>query len=154
MGALLAARYAVLHPNRVGRLVLLNPPLYRDSDQARETLRNTNRLYRFLLDSKLRQAGWQVVKLLPNIAPHSKLARELSLKNVIEKAQIFDDLSRIETDTLLVVGEEDRAEYLVNLENEQVSESVKVELIPTKHHSPITHAADIYRIINAFIRTE
>jgi pimeloyl-ACP methyl ester carboxylesterase len=138
MGALIASRYGTLYPDDVHSLILLHPPLYASPHEARQTLRSTGMLYRFLLDSSYRQLAWLIIRSLPIsiIGRHSQQSREKSLRNVIEAAEIFDDLSSIRTDTLLVVGTNDRKEYIANIAKFQLSEAVTVTLEAVNHHSP------------------
>lgn len=139
MGALLAARYGRLHPGSVWTLILLHPPLYKDSAEAYATLRATNRLYRFLLDSHYRRLGWALIKTFAGyyIRNHGRAARERSLKNVIEKAEAFDDLKTISVRTMLIVGLKDRVEYANNLVLHDISEAITVFEEEVTHHSPI-----------------
>jgi cis-3-alkyl-4-acyloxetan-2-one decarboxylase len=153
MGALLAARYGNVFPNRVSALILLHPPLYTTPHEARATLRNTGMLYRFLLDSNYRRIGWALIKgfAYTKIGKHSRHSRERSLQNVIEQAKVFSDLKRSATDTLLIVGLRDRAEYLQNVSDALLAESVTVIKENVTHHSPIEEPALIQRRILDFI---
>ena len=138
MGALIAARYGTLHPGKVSSLVLLHPPLYSDTVETRATLRNTSPFYRFLLDSRYRQAMWLVMRVFSftYLGSHSQQSRERSLKNVIEVAEVFSDLKDVHPKTLLLVGKKDRKEYLNNLPKFQLSQSVSVAIENVTHHSP------------------
>lgn len=139
MGAVLSARYATVYPKGVQQAVLLNPPLYMNPKEARETLRNTGRLYRFLLDSRFRQTGWVILKALakPVIGKHNKHARHGSLRHIIETAELFDDLKHIQVPSLLLVGTEDRPEYLKNIYQSSLGDQVKVVTLPLSHHAPV-----------------
>lgn len=153
MGGLIAARYGKLHPDNINALVLLHPPLYIDSEEARATLRKTNALYRFLLDSRYRRIGWIIIKtvLRRHIGQHSLTAREKSLLNVIEAAELFDDLKDISTKTLLVAGLRDRAEYIENLAHTKLRPSITVLKEDVAHHSPIHEPELIQQRILSFI---
>lgn len=139
MGALLAARYVIEYRTDVKRLFLFNPPLYLNTQQARSTLRDTNRAYRFLLDSRYRDIGWNILKHLPGnlIGDHSILARDLSIRHVIELAEFTSDLQKLKTKTILVVGKNDRQIYQENLKNLALPKNVEVVLADASHHSPI-----------------
>lgn len=139
MGALLAARYSLEHAADVKNLLLFNPPLYKNSQQAHATLRNTNRAYRFLLDSNYRNAVWSIIKYMPTrlIGDHSAAARDLSIHNVIETAEFIEDLRKVKTKTVLVVGKNDRPIYQENLRSISVPDNVKVAVADVSHHSPI-----------------
>lgn len=153
MGALLATRYAVLHPDKVTSLALLHPPLYKDIDEARKSLRETGRLYRFLLDSKYRRFGWALIKTFATyrIAKHSRMSREGSMKNVIELSEVFGDLEKVETRTLLLIGLKDRPEYMINLNQAQLSNSVEVITKNVSHHSPVKKPLMLQKTILDFI---
>ena len=155
MGALIATRFCTTHPDKVTALILLHPPLYRNTDEARKTLRNTSGLYRFLLDSRYRELGWKLMKVatFSQIAPHSSAAREKSLENIIEKAEIFGDLATIPVKTLLIVGQRDRKEYLTNLHRHPLSTLVSVTIEDTNHHSPRYDASLIQKRTEHFIET-
>jgi pimeloyl-ACP methyl ester carboxylesterase len=153
MGALLAARYSNVFTSKVSALILLHPPLYTTPHEARATQRNTGMLYRFLLDSSYRRIGWAIIKALAytKIGKHSRHSRERSLQNVIEQAKVFSDLKRSATDTLLIIGLRDRVEYLQNVSNTLLAESVTVMKENVTHHSPIEEPVLIQRRILDFI---
>jgi pimeloyl-ACP methyl ester carboxylesterase len=138
MGGLIATRYSTIHPASVRSLILLHPPLYSDSTEAHRTLRRTGVIYRFLLDSPYRRLAWIMIRGLcfSLIGNHSRRSREKSLQNVVEAAEMFDDLSSIRPRTLLVVGTGDRKEYQANLTKFDLSQSVAVALEAVNHHSP------------------
>jgi pimeloyl-ACP methyl ester carboxylesterase len=153
MGALIAARYSKVFPDKISSQILLHPPLYKDLVEARATLRNTGILYRFLLDSRYRRLGWMLVKVLAyyRIGKHSLTSREQSLRNVIEKAELFDDFKNTDTNTMLVVVLRDRAEYVTNVSNHSLSKSVTVLKADVTHHSPIQEPYLIQEKILHFI---
>lgn len=136
MGALIAARYAVLHPGHVARVGLVNPPLYASGAEAHSTLRGTSRLYRMLLDSRRRHLVWTIAHrvLRTRIGRHTPHARDLSLRRVIETAEAFDDLARIRVPTLVVVGSRDRPEYARNLRDFEPQPNVRVKFLDGGHH--------------------
>lgn len=139
MGALLAARYSRLHAAEVKSLILLHPPLYKDMAQARETLRSTGVFYRALLDSRVRHYLWIVLRNLGAVSRHTRYSREHSLANIIEKAELLDDLGSLRRKTLLFVGSRDRKIYLENLRENLVGYSnpaVEVMVANVGHHSP------------------
>jgi pimeloyl-ACP methyl ester carboxylesterase len=153
MGALLAARYSNVFSNKVSALILLHPPLYATPHEAHATLRKTGMLYRFLLDSRYRRLGWALVKACAytKIGKHTYHSRERSLRNVIEQAKIFSDLRRSATDTLLVIGLKDREEYLQNMTDAVLAETITVVKENVTHHSPVEEPALIQRHILDFI---
>lgn len=153
MGALIAARYSNVFPSKVSASILLHPPLYMTPHEAYTTLRKTNTLYYFLLNSRYRRLGWALVKTIARtrIGKHSRYSRERSLCNVIEQAEIFNDLENSATDTLLIVGLRDRQAYLENVTNAPIAKSVTVITENVTHHSPVEEPALIQRRILDFI---
>jgi pimeloyl-ACP methyl ester carboxylesterase len=153
MGALIALRFARAHPERVSSLVLLHPPLYISTHQARMTLLATGKHYRFLLASRFRRFGWGTLRLLfagQRKLRHTRRSRENSLRNIILAAQGMDDLKYLATRTLLVLGSYDREEYIQNMRHASLSEYVSVTIEPVSHHSPIRHSDSVFKLIRAF----
>lgn len=156
MGALIAARYGRLHVDEVKSLILLHPPLYTDMVQARETLRNTGAFYRALLDSRVRHYLWIVLRNLGVASRHTRYSRENSLVNIIEKAELFDDLEALKKKTLLLVGSKDRKVYLENLREhlvDQINPAVQVVVANLGHHSPRLQPKIVLRRIADFMHT-
>lgn len=155
MGAILAARYAATHPENVENIVLLNPPLYMSPEEARQTLRHTGRIYRFLLDSRFRQTGWILFKTIarPIIGRHNKHARHGSLQNIIEKAELFSDLEKASVKTLLLIGTHDRPQYLKNVYAHKLNKHVTITELPLSHHAPLIAPALITEAITGSIDT-
>lgn len=153
MGALLAARYSRMHPEQVQAVILLNPPLYSDAEEARYVLRKTGRIYRFLLDSRYRKYGWKLLRLgAPHlIKAHSNTSRDHSLMNIIEKPLIFDDLAKTTSRTLLLVGSKDRPEYITNLARLQSNPHVTVTVEDVSHHGAIKRPRVIQAAIIRFL---
>jgi len=152
MGALVAARYANLYPKNITRTILLHPPLYKNSSEAHRTLRDTSRFYAFLLDSRFRGLAWGTLRnaSFSIIARHTKQSREDSLQNIIEAAELFDDLATIRTPTLLVNGLKDRPVYRANLHQLQNLPNVQIVQAPVAHHSPIFNPRLVTAMINRF----
>lgn len=139
MGALVGAYFAKNQPERVERLIMLNPPLYLNSEQAINTLYATGRLYRFLLEGRGRSLLWGLLKLLPNqIRNHSGLAREQALQNIILSEKNFSIVTKPTVDSLLVAGKYDRPIYLQNLAMIKPSPLLQIKIIDTNHHAPRT----------------
>ncbi len=154
MGAMLAARYSLYYSYKVKSLVLLHPPIYRSLEEAERVLRSTGRVYRFLLDFRFRSIGWFLVRVFSfhNISKHNKDSRENSFKNVIGASEILDDLKRVKTRTLLLVGLLDRHEYRNNLKNTSLSPMIKVVYERISHHSPVLRSKLVSKIITDFIK--
>lgn len=153
MGALVASHFTKEHPDRVKSLILLHPPLYKDILDAHSTLRETGKLYRFLLDSKYRSIGWVFIKTFfrYQFGRHTRYSREKSLRNVIEATDIFGELEKVDVDTLLLTGSKDRPEYTKNLKNATMSKCVVLVEQNVSHHSPVKSPLMVYRIIDEFL---
>lgn len=152
MGALIAKRYTLNYSERVRRLILLNPPLYRDSAQVRQTLRDTSALYRFLLDSRYRNIAWPIIRFaLLGRMRHTRWSRERSLVNVIEKAEGFQDLQQLKQKTLLLVGLRDRPEYIENLKVFALARSVNLSLVDVAHNAPMQNPRYVKRAVMKFL---
>ena len=154
MGALLASKYASEHQRRIASLILLHPPLYADMVEAKATLRDTGRFYRFLLDSKYRAFGWLRIKtfLRYRIGKHTKHSREKSLRNVIEVAEIFGDLESSTLQTLLLVGSKDRPEYANNIARRSLGANIKVVIEDVTHHSPVQNPLLVRTLVHDFLQ--
>lgn len=151
MGALLAARYSLLYPDDVKRLFLLHPPLYKDREEVRTTLRGTGRVYRFLLDSRFRELGWKSMKYIPQIpiSAHSFISREKSMTHIIESAEFIEDLTRLHVPTTLLLGSKDRAEYIQNLLQLAHTDAITVTIKNLSHHSPLFQPKVITQLITS-----
>jgi pimeloyl-ACP methyl ester carboxylesterase len=156
MGALIADKYSIIYPKKVSSLILLNPPLYESAKEARTVLRKTSRIYRFLLDSRFRKFAWSALHIvsLNNISKHTNISRERSLKNIIEKSTILNDLTHTNTKTMLLVGRKDRKEYQKNLAKTRFSNSVKLYLENTTHHSPRQNTDLVKTLILNFLNKD
>lgn len=141
MGALLASRYSIIHPENVRSLLLLHPPLFKNRAEANTSLRATGKFYRFLLGSKFRSAGWALIRTfsLRHISAHNQASREGSLENVIESAEMNNDFLRISVRTKFLIGTHDRKEYIKNAKNLPTNPRVELIHCNVKHHSPISH---------------
>jgi pimeloyl-ACP methyl ester carboxylesterase len=153
MGALLAARYANAYPDDIAATVLLNPPLYASPEEAYGTLRQTSRLYRFLLDSRFRGAAWGALRTIPFgvIAAHTRQSREGSLRQVIERAELLHDLQTGSVPTLLLVGSNDRPIYMRNIQNHVLHDRVQIAVQPVAHHAPVLNTALVAGLITDFL---
>ncbi|TAL14466.1 alpha/beta hydrolase [Patescibacteria group bacterium] len=153
MGALLGARYAVEYPSKINSLILLNPPLYMSEEEAYETLRDTGRLYRFMLDSKFRGIAWTFARIatLGIIARHTRMSRDSTLSNIVQSAEIFTDLDAIQTPTLLLVGLKDRPEYLKNIRSHTFAKNIVVRIENVSHHSPLFYKTLLRPLITDFL---
>jgi hypothetical protein len=85
------------------------------------------------------------------ISPHGQAAREGSLRNVIELAEIFDGLQQVATKTLLVIGSKDRHQYLTNITLFPLSRSVKVTRQDVNHHSPFYKPDLVHQLVQSAI---
>ncbi|MGO1184361.1 MAG: alpha/beta fold hydrolase [Micrococcaceae bacterium] len=138
LGGLVSMKLARRHPELVSQLVVLNAPLYRDGEEARASILDTGRLYRFLLTSKFRALGWATARLVgfPLIGRHSAQAREGALEEVVFRGKGLSDLRKLNVPAVVVTGAQDREVYLSNLDDVELPESINVYVSPTGHHLP------------------
>lgn len=151
LGGLVSMKLARRHPELVSQLVILNAPLYRDGEEARSVILETSALYRFLLTSKFRAAGWVTARLLgfPVIGRHSAKAREGALEEVVFRGKGLSDLRKLEVPTVVVTGAQDREIYLSNLDAAELPESIDVYVSQTGHHLPTQAPHYVSWILNA-----
>ena len=127
MGTLLALRYAQTHPDDVSKLVLFNPPMFSSPEEAHDDIAATGRHYRAFLFSRFRRSIWRTIKILPRsprrvrpavslsdilAVPHQ--ARDGSLRNVVMRGNVFEEVALIDKPILVVVGQRDRRIYIKN----------------------------------------
>ncbi len=139
MGALLATRYAKLHPESVKAVGVMNPPIYRSAGQAYRTLRNTGFFYKLLLESRYRYVFWPLLRKLGPFSNHSRESREGSLKHIILHATLAEDLQALQVPGILLIGEKDRRIYLENIREMEFGKNVGIYVESSGHHAPITH---------------
>lgn len=154
MGALIAMRFAKEYDSRISSLILLHPPLYTSKQQAYSTLLATGRHYRLLIASRMRPLAWGIVRIAlkkSSVAmKHTKKSREGSLHQVIIASEGLSDLALLTTKTLLLFGSRDRREYSDNVKSVVLPENIHCEVADVTHHSPLTHPAMVYGLINEF----
>jgi pimeloyl-ACP methyl ester carboxylesterase len=153
LGGLVAARYANLYPEAIKKVVLLHPPLYRDSRQVIDTLLATGLHYRLLLGdvTKLNRLAWKVVQtVIPDIRAHTVNSRHLSMRHVVWKAELIKDLQSTSVPTLIIIGTKDRRIYQRNSSLIEQLDSVKVVAMPWSHHSALRKATDVAQLISRY----
>lgn len=147
MGTLIALRYATLHPERVSRLVLFNPPMFSSPEEAYADIAATGLRYRVLLFSKAQRAAWRTLKLLPrnptktrhpvsltDVLRVNRHARVGSLRNIVMQGNIFKEIEDLTTPTLIVVGQKDRVIYLKNAMQAHFPPHVTLKVNPYGHN--------------------
>ena len=164
MGALVALRYATVHPADVAKLMLFNPPLFKDRTQMKTEHLASARHYKLMLYSRARHGLWPLLKLVPrnptkrrttinftDTVRMSKAAREGSYHNVIGGATVFDDMAKLTMPTLLINGIHDRSIYAVNLAGRLLPETVHLKNIDADHHVIVRKQKLTEELINDFI---
>jgi pimeloyl-ACP methyl ester carboxylesterase len=164
MGALIAARYAITHSKDVSSLQLFNPPIYKNPEQALQTLTDTGPHYRAMITSPFRPLFWLALQLKPHIKSikrppinyadtirMSAHAREGMMHNVIADPALFSDLQKITQRTLLIVGKYDRSIYQDNLERSILPENITLKIIETGHHPIVKNAIEAEALIRGHI---
>lgn len=159
MGALIAAQFAVSHPDRVKRVILVNMPIFKSRAQARELLMGTSRLYRTMLYSPLARLAWPIAKLLLRgwLAPgprgafsvrHTYPSRTRSLAHTIEKTDPLALLAHLDRPATLIQGTYDRTVYRENLEHAKLPDSLDLRWVDTGHHTAIDQPDIVLDAIN------
>lgn len=153
MGALLAMRFSRDYTKKVASLILLQPPLFRNANEAYLVLRSTGAHYRFLFDSRLRTLGWSIIRLAPFriIANHTRPSREGSLSSVIEAGEGLEDLKNVGIQTLVLLGLRDRPQYINNVSNLTLNTHIDLVYTDAAHHMPIRSPKRTARSIIEFL---
>ena len=149
MGALIACQVSRDYPSMVARLILSNMPLYKNAEQARSVIQNTNTLYRLALYSPAAHLIWPIIKIF---APRGKLrlgptgafsphhtyhSRKSSLTHTIEATNALALFGSVPSRTLLICGTYDRSVYKQNLALAQLPNHISIKWVTTGHHTPI-----------------
>lgn len=163
MGGLIATGYAQRYPEKVNRLLLVNPPMFIDYDQAKESIAGTGRAYRLMLFSKYRRVFWAILKLMPRFMTRfrsrlsmvdflrvPKKAREQSLHEVIMQTNIIEELDKITIPTLVIIGERDRSIYMENYKYWNIPEHVTVRINRHGHQFTTFHTNKAEQTIRDF----
>jgi cis-3-alkyl-4-acyloxetan-2-one decarboxylase len=116
MGSLIAARYAALNPRKVGRLVLVSPPVYLPTASISVGRERTAqglyfRAYEYLRENKdftIRAAGTLArlspIKNLLEVSERNWRAFVLSLQNSIETQTTLTDLAAVRVPVEVIYG--------------------------------------------------
>jgi pimeloyl-ACP methyl ester carboxylesterase len=165
LGALIALRYALVHPQQINRLGLLHPPMYRGHDQALETLQETGIHYRVMLHSPLRDLLWYSARIVPRF-PFNKRrpainltdvlrvpqhARKQTYEHIILRGEFFADIEKVATPTLLVVGRRDRKRYHENSIGWKPRHNITAISVNGGHHFPTKQPVVAERIIRSHL---
>ena len=164
MGALIALRYATLHPDQIVRLQLFNAPMFTDVNQMIKTHKSSGTHYQSLLYSRLREGNWSALKLVPHNATSrrppinfadtvrvSRHAREGSYKNIIASGEFFSDLRKTAVETLIVVGKYDRIVYQENLQRRSLPSNVTLLMAESGHHTLVKTVDDAEHMIRQYL---
>jgi pimeloyl-ACP methyl ester carboxylesterase len=116
MGALIASRYAAVHPRKLSRLVLVSPPVYLPTASISVELERRAqglyfRAYEYLRENKdftIRAAGTLArlspIKNLLEVSERNWRAFVLSLQNSIETQTTLTDLAAVKVPVEVVYG--------------------------------------------------
>jgi pimeloyl-ACP methyl ester carboxylesterase len=116
LGALVATRYASMHPGRVSKVILVSPPIYLPADtintaSGRAAMGLYYRTYEYLRENKeftikaaARLAKLSPIKNLLDVSERNWRAFVLSLQNSIETQTTLSDLAAIRVPVHLVYG--------------------------------------------------
>lgn len=155
MGSLIAEYLAAKHPQRVSRVVMINPPVFANASQARADIASTGRLYKMLLYKPLGRVLWAPATgalrlwkrrrhplLAESFRPVPHHARHRSLLNIIEAQPLTKLLARCPVPTIIVAGKRDRKAYTQNLLRTTLPPHVSLRWLEAGHHIP-HHAPEV-----------
>lgn len=153
-GGQLAVRFAALHPEQVSKLILIDSSGIRDAT----------------LLAKLKRVAFQTLAHLGKQLTHSPFARQLLYSLAREKDyfsappvmretmarviadEILTDLPRVQAQTLIIWGSNDRITPLKNTVHFSKIPASTVRVVPAARHSPqFTHPAEVARLITEFV---
>ncbi|CAN5430851.1 hypothetical protein BH10PAT3_BH10PAT3_0610 [soil metagenome] len=168
MGALLALRLAVMHPEKVVKLVLIGMPIYTDAVSARKAITGSklrNKLAFYGPTSHVLCTAWcRVLRpLSKRIAPyylkhvpktvahdsvfHTWQSYSQSMNNVIENQQVAEDITELNIPVTLFYGNKDVPVALDKLDILHISKYIKIFILEGTHQIVYEHPSEIARSI-------
>lgn len=164
MGGVIAARYAVLYPQQVTRLLLYMPPIFSSPTQAYQSIYQTNTLYRIGLYSPYGRLLWIPIRGIMQVAPFvlnspkkhvaralrrsTHQSRILSQKHIIEGEPLIPILRKLRTPTDLFIGRQDRLIYQDNIaKDKQQLHHISIHYLDHGHHFIVKNPTHIRHTI-------
>jgi pimeloyl-ACP methyl ester carboxylesterase len=154
-GGQIAIRFAALYPERVEQLILVDSSGVRDH-RLLPTLKRQIFLIMAKIGKVFLNVGWARALLY-------KFARERDYKNAppllrrtmsnVLDAELHDDFSKIQAETLLIWGRDDTVTplWIAELKHEQIPNS-HLEIVDGARHSPqYTHVAEATKFVADFL---
>ena len=174
MGCILALAYTRAYPERIGKLVLLALPCYRDEHEARERIKQSSLFNRLLaMDTALAQVACAVMchlrPLFMAIAPklvhdvpavvardalrHTWASYSRTMQHVIFSAPAQKWLTEIPNPMFIIQGKADRIAPLENVQ-QAIDHLPNITLVTLEagHRLVWTHSAAVARDIAGFLR--
>ncbi|HET7710758.1 MAG TPA: alpha/beta hydrolase [Thermoanaerobaculia bacterium] len=174
MGAILAAEYARVHPSEVSQLVLVNPPLFRSTAEARAKVRGMSPMAAlFSIQPFLARAGCDLVcafrPLLARYAPHAQpdippdVARDAvmhrwesfdrSLRNVVLGSHLEETLTSLAPLPVTIVhGTDDRISERERLVGIAEKIGANVYFLPGDHNLYLRRPEEVIELIEAALQ--
>ncbi len=171
MGALLALKFAVLYPEKVNKLVLLNMPIYLNQAQAKKNITRSKRHLRLAYygpSSHLLCTTWCYLmrpltkRLAPFYLPHlpAHVARDSvlhtwkayseSLHNIIEIQSVEQDLSKLTIPAVLLYGNKEDEIVLNNASSlKKHKPNITIQFVPGTHNLPLEQSETIINLLVA-----
>lgn len=170
MGAMIALQLALRNPNAIKELVLINPPIFVNTRQAKKTVRGAipklHRLYTypsgiiiyFLRDNLLKKTIADTISypkssnskiLADDNFKHSWRSFSGSLKKVVFNYKMLDRLCYIGIRTKIIIGKQDPYLISENIESLDQLEKVSVIKINGSHHLPIEKSIRVSKILGS-----
>lgn len=163
-GALIAQRYARVHPDEVRAVVLFNPPLFLSPEQAIRVYLDSPGHYQKLLYSPQKHLYWRLLKSLPrnisrfrpainlaDVLRASRAGREETFTHVISRAELVDDLMATRQPTILIVGKKDRPIYQENLRRLTLPSTTTVQLVDSNHFFSANRPEESAKVIKSHL---
>lgn len=158
MGSLIALRYAALYPEQVGYLALISPPVYDTPEKARQTIIDSRRVpaalaygpvacvicwTHHLLRPLFRIITPRYYRHLPHAvavdsSAHTCTSYFFSLKRVIERQQVCEDLSHVKAPVSILYGIRDKLMMSQPISSlSRCHPALNIKSCSAAHHIPI-----------------
>lgn len=171
MGAIIAVNFAVKYPNKISKLILVAPAIFKNPKEAKANIAQHSSLPKILLYGPLAYVAchifckflrpitkigvvWAFRDMPKQVAEdtllHTWHSYSKTLKNVIENQDLFSDIRKILTPTVVLYGLNDSRVIEKNIKLLKKYNS-RVKLIPLKnagHQFPIYQPSLVAKYIN------
>lgn len=172
LGSLLAIEYAYRFPKEVEKLILINPPIYKTSQEAKKTIRSSSPRVEYLLYSPLGRFYCGIhctfhaffsfalpffVKKYPkaiiqDFLLHTWKSYKRTVTNVIENQHAYEALLTINIAMLILYGDNDKLINVQTLEElAQKNKNITLKKLSGQHDLPLVYPKLVEREIEKFL---